>query len=31
MTEYERKMIEYKKIKYENILKNLQKPIDKSK
>lgn len=31
MTEYERKMYEYKRIKYENILKNLQKPIDKSK
>ena len=29
MTEHERKYYEYKRIKYENILKNLKKTIDK--
>lgn len=31
MTKYEQMYYEYKRKKYENILKNLQKPIDKSK
>ena len=30
MTAYEKMLYEYKKKKYENILKSLQKPIDKS-
>ena len=30
MSEHLRKYYEYKRIKYQNILKNLQKPIDKS-
>lgn len=29
MTEHEKKYYEYKRIKYENIMKNLQKSIDK--
>lgn len=29
MTEHERKYYEYKRIKYENILKELKKSIDK--
>jgi hypothetical protein len=29
MTEHERKYYEYKRIKYENILKELKKTIDK--
>lgn len=29
MTEHERKYYEYKKIKYENILKELKKTVDK--
>ena len=31
MTKYEQMYYEYKRKKYENIVKNLQKPIDKSK
>ncbi len=31
MSEWEKVYYEYKRIKYENIIKNLQKPIDKVK
>lgn len=30
MSEHLKKYYEYKRLKYENILKNFQKPIDKS-